>query len=189
MRVSGRFRAFLTFGSYIAVPYVFFLPLLLLSLALTHYEGLSQGLKRAMLHVVGVQESALVPLAPVLGLIFGILSMAVSVALTALVSEFHTIRTLSRHSEILLSLSDSLVSLAKSVGKLAEITTVHPPLESGKTNAIKHEIEQSVSAMVREMVRETEQRLQSEWRFVVVLISSVILGAVAIFATLLTLKT
>jgi hypothetical protein len=183
---AERWRKRLTTLLLFAVPYLFSLPLVLIGLALSFYSRLSQGLKHTVLLVLGVQESVLLPLAPALAVIFVFMSVAMNVAWSAFLSGFWAASTLRALSEAVRALSDVNTLIVNTMTRIVDI--VRPPSEPGKANAdlaaITHELEQAASAMIRE----AEQRLRSEWRFVVGLISAVILGAVAIFATLLGLR-
>jgi hypothetical protein len=167
-QVSERLARLLFF----IVPFGLSLPTLLLGFALRRFTGLPQQIRDVAVYVLDVDESTLLPIAPALGVVLELLSLALFAGWLGVMSLFRALHSVRR--------------LVRITSRLTDI--VHGLLEPGKVNAdfaaLKLEVEQNVSAKIVE----TEQRLQSEWRFTVVLISSVLLGAVAIFAAMLVLK-
>jgi len=149
-------------------PYAVSLPFFVLATGLLRYETNPRWLQAVVLWSTGLQESVLLPLTQTLAALYLGVAFAILFGFSALLIGIQMVAVLKGVLDISRTHAD----------------VVSDALRAGTVGADAVAIRREMEVALADKVRDAEERLRGEWRFVVGLITAALLGAVAIFSAL-----
>ena len=157
------------FKSSLLVPIVVAVVPYLVGLALLSKVYLPPHMRSLLLGYLRLDDPLLAPLSDVLGLLFVLGGLAMFAGSGSLL--------------IGILLLDPVREMSSIVRGLAGTVSVS---DTGRLTADLNALRLAIEEDIADQIREAEQRLKSEWRFVVVLITGTLIRALAVFVALFT---